>query len=651
MRRSKCAWLFGALVALVMGCDDSATQTQDTGDQQPVDLTEVTEVADQVVETSYLSVVNPADDEPLKIFYNSDSNIVVGYYSSSHEPLADAQLDFSIVESTENCHNASPACVKLTALSAPTGEDGLATMRVTTGVKDADARIRISVTNQPDIQPVDVVVQARAKESYDLTVQFEYAGSRTFSAVKPMLFDTANQATCDAVFTPPLKDPNLLPTAAKQNPDAKRSAQTGKIDNSVFWSLPNTKSYIAFAYAVTESGMVLVYGCADQASGSGDTVTVVLQDVPITISGTYDLTSNFDLLSGLPRRANPEDKMEAGDWVDTIISIFEKPGETLWKLIGPYVSELVGMEIPAGLDKVVGDMIDSAIENYAPDWVNYGFAIAGDIGEFATSMQLVGEFVFQSEPDATGVLPGEQIHRYTGISLRWRLPCIMNGTDPSQCDNSRITMTFNDLQRPDLAFDGTFTAAVVPCSNPAKSCLEIQRHGLTIPYGEILLAVVEGWVFPQFFGADVDSLESFVERVLLQYIVGWYNDAYPEKAVDPLGGCASVGAILGNLAADDGIVNDIVTSVGEYACDEGKNYLINELIRKNAEKLTLDTVDNLQLATVGDCEIKDTDGNLVYDKIGDALNDNTRCKWDIQFKWGETETSLNGLFHAVRGGE
>ncbi len=640
-----------AIAALAFACDDNTTKvTQDTSDVHET-LQEVAEIDETVIATSYLRVIRPEDNEPLAITHNSYADLIVGFFTSENQPIAATMLDFEIVESTDNCHTASPPCVRLRAFSDETNANGQVSMSVTTAGKDADATIRVSVQGQPTVTPVQAIVQTRAKDSYDLKVSFAYNGGRSFSNVQALLYNKAVYGDCAGIFTPPLRESSALATATGQRV-AARQPGTGKIDDVFFTSLGNNDTFIVVAYAETQIGSasrVTVYGCTDD--GVGTEILVNLDEVPMNIKGNYALTSNFNLLSGLPKRPQGStEPMKAGDWVEVVIGIFENPSAALVDLIWPLIVNQFGFDLPEGLKPVVVNLIDDALKNFAPQWVSNAVTIGGDIGEFARNMQLVGELEILNEADfATGHLGAGHKHSYNGISLRWRLPCVLEGKTPTECNGSRIGKTFGELGKPQLAINGTFSGAVVSCGT-VQNCLLIEQHGMTLPYGEILLAVIEGYALPELFNdSRVDSLDALVELVLLDYIKEWYNEGKPPAEQVTTEGCPAVGTILARWASGflGSGFESIIAGVGEFACNEARNYVIT-LIRTQAANLTVNTQDNLLLATEGNCLLKDTDNNLEYDRIGE---DNARCNWDIKFIWqNNAPVDLDGLFHARRGG-
>src|SRR5690606_6685854 len=216
---------------------------------------------------------------------------------------------------------------------------------------------------------------------------------------------------------------------------------------------------------------------------------------------------------------------------------------------------------------------------------------------------------------------------------------------PEQCNNARTGLTFAELGRPDLAINGTWDGAVGPCADGSGQCLVINQHGMTIPYGEIALAVIEGYVFPELFGPTVSSLEDFIDRVLLNFIVTWYNNNNDPDITTV--GCEAVGEVLAAVFELEGFGQSVLETVGELACDAGRSELL-DLIDNLAMDLSIDTADNLLLSTAGDCELQDTDGDLKWDMIGDPLTEDRRCDWDIKFRWNTDDepVDLTGKFHA-----
>lgn len=640
---------FGALAAMSVGCgDEGGTQvpTLDGGS----DLANAPDGGDiGEIGSSYLESHNPRPGEALRLFHGSDANLEIGFYGPDMSPIQGANLTFEIVSSSMNCHMEGQPCIRLASLGAPTDETGMAQVRVSAGSKDGDATIRIAVEGQDAVDPIEVVVQSRAKESYDLVVHFEYGGARTFPTVKPLLFArTADLQTCADLYTAPLRDPNVLPTATRSTPDLPVGT-SGVIPDARFTSLPNNTTWLAAGYALTQGGLVTVHGCTQVEGGPAGTAqeaTVILEEVPILIAGTYTLTSNFNLLSGLPRRNSPTESMKLGDWVDLVVGLFQSPAQVIVDYLLPYVEDIGGFDIPDGFEPFIVNLLNDLLVQYAPEWLGNTLVVGSDVGDILTNFQLEGEFVIAGEPDANGVLPPGNLHRYTGVSFKWRLPCVRSGTPVEQCDNVQ-GLTFTQLGRPDLAVQGQFTGAVSECDGATGECLNINLHGMTLPYGEIALALIEGWVFPELFGPSVDSVDAFIQQIIIGKMIEWYNGGRDPADWVNATGCTGVGQVIERVTN----TGSIGRSIGEFICDTGVGYLV-DLIKGTAAGLTLETENNLQLATnaTRTCRLIDTDGNLEYDLIGNRAQPTTRCNWDIQFSWnGTTPVALTGRFHAARG--
>ena len=645
-------WVLLTLSALTLGfaaCDDSGGSEvpNDMGD----DLADApgTDVVDPM--TSMLIQVTPPPGEAQRMNFNGDTTVGVRFVTSDMTGIANQTLTFDIESSTNDCHLAATPCVRLAARTTVTNETGLGEMIVNSDVEATDVTIRVGVENQDTIDPVFPVVQIRDKDAADVIVHFEYDGIRQFAEVKPFLFSAADY-DCSTVYTAPLRDEGMLPTAERNTSPSAVTA--GQIEDAVFINLPTAQDYIAVGLAETDAGLVTVYGCSDMYSadtpGSDRELTVVLEEVPILVAGNYDITSNFDLTSALPRgerdaMGNFVDGRELGDWIDLVILLFQDPGQLLVQELLPIVENLGGISVPDGLEAVAAGIVNDLIESQAPDWVNNALTVGGDVSDLLTNLQLEGELIIVDEPDADGQINGDNDeHNYAALSFAWRLPCVQAGMDPSECGKS--TVSFQQLGRPDLAISANWTGTVVPCEGANGECLQINLHGLTVPYGEIALAIIEGWVLPEFFGPSVDSLDAFIDNVLLNWLLDFYSNSETGMQ-QPLTetGCAGVGQALGNWT-DFG---SIVETIGEFGCNEGKDALI-DLVRGEAADLTLDTQDNLLLETAEPCRMLDSDGDLRYDMIGDGGIESARCNWNIRFQWNDNDpVDITGKFHAVRG--
>lgn len=666
MKRQMWKWMaaLGVVALLLGGCDD------DTGTGDNIDVRGGDNVLpDGNIATNTLVIENPAADENgdhvLKLVYNSDANIDVRYLDVNNSPIDGANLSFDILTSTDDC---GFDCLQPEALEGSTNGDGYVSMKVSSKDQDADILLQISVVGNESVAPVEVLVKVRAKDSYDLVVKWNYDGIRSsFAGIKPLLFD-GDSASCADLFTAPLRDPgDIGQPARRQNPDAERSAD-GSIADSVFTSLANNSTYTVVGYGLTEAGLVTVYGCNDErptiTDGRNTVIEVDLQEVPILIAGTYDLTSNFDLTSAFPRAENPAGfgDYEIGNYLDDILNLFANPGEQIWAWL--YAIPAIRDNLPdaiGNLGPVVGQIIDSAIESFAPAWFNNALVVADDISNLLTSLQLEGELVINDEPDAFGKLPEGQIHRYFAVTYTWTLPCA-NG-ESSNC--GPVTKNLKEVTGdPTLDVSGTWTGTV------SGDQLTIERHGLLIPIGAIALGIFETVALPAIMDdPNINSLDKFVDALIIGNLVNLWNNRDDVdisctsncsgglKPAIPCGSlygdgnslcdCGNAGDVLGLLVDENGgFASGIVSTIGQYGCSEGKAFIL-DFIREFFNGIQVDSEDAFQISTANPCALLDVDGNLEYDKIGET---NARCDWqmDITFNSGTDVYTGTGIFFGER---
>ena len=507
----------------------------------------------------------------------------------------------------------------------------------TTDVVD-DGAMDVEPDGTPDGSPDGDVAR-------NLTVRFSYDGSRPFTSITPLLYSTSMFSSCDSIFTPPLRNPDVLAAPSLRLPESVRDPETGEIPDAVVADLPEGATYVVVAYAPSDSDSAWVYGCRDTPASMGDIAVVPLTDAPTSIAGSFRLRSTLQLMAGLPTRSEPTGPMQAGDWASTVVDLFGDPGRSIVRLLWPSVETAFGADLPSGLEAVFEEMLTGTMAHQSPAWATHATEVGDDVREFAEDLPLGGEFTLPDEPDpGTGVLGVHSRHRYSAATFGWRFQCLRDGHSPTECADHSASLTFSELGRSDLSVDALWGGAVVPCA-AGDRCLVVDAHDLSLRYGEILLAVIEGWMLPAVYEMPGDGLAALVTDVVRRRIREWYNAGRPpaEQVTDT--SCRGVGVILARLAEGRVVAPaSTVEDIGTFACDQACTDAVDLVVRQNAG---LRATSSVTLASDGDCPLAADEDYLQYVWIGEA---DAPCRWSVRFTWdGGPPTDHDGGFHAARG--
>jgi hypothetical protein len=667
-----------ALSALLLAtaCDDDSSTTpiseNDTGGFRDITEADITESdtgkpdATVITETDRLVLIDPPDGV-MKIAHSSEAILKVKFETDKGIPIPDQAIDVEIVSTAPdaNCHQAELPCIQVFTVQGVTLEDGVADFSFKARTKDTDVVVRFSVAGIDTVDAVDATIQIRAKDSYDLIVDFEYEGDRAFNKITPLLFDPVPSSTvprpattCDEVYLVdnPRSTADFFPTVARSAPDVTRNPD-GSIQPAVYTSLKTGNVYIAAGYAKTSSGQtVRVYGCTEtlepSPEGSNPRMKVTLVEVPYIVTGDYALTSNFDILSILPSRTDPADPREAGDWVRLVVDFFGDPAGAVVELL--LEIDIIEQNLPSFAQSIAREFLRSAFDSFAPQWLRDIVTVGADIGDLVENLELSGTLKVVSEPTACDpsapdaditCLSGENIHEYNSITFRWSLaalPEVMQNAcvvSPSK-GSPYYTCPLNTL----LGRDGAYIIRGNWTGGFDADNLSIDNHPVLVPYGEILLGLIENLLLPTVFNdQSVNSIGAMIERLLGDVIIGYYNDQ--RDPADPAvteTGCIGVGQALG---AWTGV--GFAADVTRVLCEQGVSF-VQGYVQDFATGLVLDAGSGFTFETKAGspCRAFDSDDDLVYDQLGGTANPATdRCYWTISFTGGN---AIDGRFDATR---
>ena len=683
-----CLLLLSALALLGTSCDDDASNDTNTGmDTGTLPDMMSTSGGDMsttrpdgtVLDSDQLVLETPS---PLKIVRNSDGTFRVRFETAEGLPIPAALIRADILESTDDCHLAEVSCVTVANALQETTAEGTVEFVANSRSKDANIIFQFSVDGTDSIDPIEAELQIRAKDSYDLVVEFNYEGNRQFQTVQPKLYTTEASSTdpnppqtCADVYktmSPRTINDFHQSEASTPHPEVTRNPD-GSINPATYISLKTTQLYIAGGYAKTPTGdTVFVYGCSDTPpddSAGSPTMVVDLVEVPMLTAGDYAIVSNFNLLTALPHTDVVDPAFSdyaVGDWVEFIIGFFEDPGAAIVNIL--LEIDIVNDAVGGTIEVVAISLINEAIESFAPEWLQDTFNVGADISALLTDLQLEGTISIAAEPtdcgDGSGsiCLGAGQTHSYNAVTFQWSLDLPMNSTFAQACGpaaegGDKITCNLQGLTGdPTLSISGDWEGTV----DPETGLLMVETHGVQLPYGAILLGVIENLALPAIFGSNVTTIGGMVEHVVLGAFVNFSNNnvcadaglsdgccdggGAPMECITATG-CDGAGQALARLILGDN--GGLIDSVAGAICTQGID-LIQGYIDDFAASLVLNTGDSLTFATPAgaECQMYDSNLDLQYDKMGNDDTAENRCAWDMQLTLGSYQTGFEGRFHS-----
>jgi hypothetical protein len=201
----------------------------------------------------------------------------VRYEDCDARAVADAQVTFEIV--------GDAAGSQLSALTAQTGSDGIASVILTGGATDTTFQVTATA---PEGSARTFEITVTGSSIGYITVEMIYSGDEPFNSYTAYLFQGVG---CGDLA------PFALPTAYLV---AAPVAQL--TDRPQFANVPTSTGY-AVAVVAEVNGATLGFGCVNTGAvvfGEETIASVVLGDIPLEFDGVYDLDNHFDLTGALP---------------------------------------------------------------------------------------------------------------------------------------------------------------------------------------------------------------------------------------------------------------------------------------------------------------------------------------------------------------
>ena len=371
----------------------------------------------------------------------------------------------------------------LTTTSTNTDMSGYARVTFYAGEEVRGYEVEVSHAEAPTTVSFDLDVLDLPTGG--LTIRFDYQGPVALDQVELYLVD--QPTICDVVYY-------LAP------PDGVVLSQNGLTTNDRFEAraLPAGERYGVVARARTaDGGSLAAGGCVGDlriVEGEARQVTVSLLLLPLNPAGQFEMINHFNFTDAIPG--------QVGDVIDGLLRFFgdtnneREIGGLIFDTIERLAREVAGsiggivIELISGwVEDDLNRLINSYIDNDAPEWVRDFFTIGSDLISVVSNMEVISDMTF-TKARSDGTFEGAQ--NWIGLAFYWRFGC--EDGAPDDCGRFAFTMDevaegAHDIQ---LVF-GQFTGRVHSYNRGI-----INLHNLDLQYGRLILFVLNQIILPRF---------------------------------------------------------------------------------------------------------------------------------------------------------
>jgi hypothetical protein len=417
-----------------------------------------------------------------------------------------------------------------------------------------------------------------------------------------------------------------------------------------------------------DSDVMRAWACDDKNGHVewGDMTTVVLKlyDIQPSIVGTWDIDSNFDLISGLPPTV--------ARILNIIFGLFESPTGEILKLLcdedelginignsicgyifadaeNPKLGEygIIGSFVVNIIDQLIINLIDANCPfSDEPGYCKKIWFTVDDVGAILKKFRIqstmtcsVDPMLDWNNPDAGAIInKGDCKEVWHTVIFRWSL-----GADCDPADPECGALYFNMSSIPDLG--GVVTADIsgallnhieVDGATVRGDYLQIDPHAVDLRYGALINFALEKILLPQIFGNSsdgtglppVDSYEDLIGSLLAG-----------RQCLNTMSCCSDFDNKLTQK------YTWLPAGLAESACEALLGTAV-DYIRQQLNALNGDS-GNFLIGTPPDqpAHIIDVNRNMQFDTIGSKVE---LQNWDANLTIGSYTYDPTGLFWGVR---
>lgn len=285
---------------------------------------------------------------------------------------------------------------------------------------------------------------------------------------------------------------------------------------------------------------------------------------PLSAAGTYELDSQFDMVSGLPGNI--------GTVVNTFIDMTDDPNDPATWFIDLAYTHIDSSTIRGLIDALRPELdvvVNEIIMSWSPDFVDRIVDLGDAFGQIAKKLGTTSELhVVAGGPDGTELTAS---HSLTGVVYT--------------VDGTRYEYTMAEL---DL---GVVTAEGLQCSLEGETQVLIGDHSLPLSYGRIVLFGLNHVLIPM-----IDPWSSSIEDLLHYYL-----------------DCYSIGAEMSDYIGFGSA--DFYESVCDTALAAAASYVEEQITSIDGTATSLDVH--------GEAHPQDTNGDRKVDKLTSGLWEGT----------------------------
>lgn len=405
---------------------------------------------------------------------------VLAFSKKTGEAVSGEKINFEITDSTID--DAS-----LAARTATTTESGEGAVDVRVGGTSGSLTV---VASHPSANSVTFNIEVTPLKVGSLKVNLTNTAPSIMDLYEiDVRLYKASEMTCD----------EFRPFFAQQDPLMLQRAETVS-QAPVFENLGERNTYILTGLAKGDNGQVAGAACQDNINIQADVVNeadLLLQLIPLSPVGTYDVTSNWDFTDALA------DSGAVGATIVRVLDIFENPGQAIYDEVINLVEALVGGIISGaldtflsitGLDDSFANMINNFIEGNSV--LSKIFQAGRDVRDVVANLEVQSEMTI-------GKIDSSYEFRATdnwlGVTLYWRWNCDANS--PPDCGAIDLAVDSNGEIGSLGVLSSEWDGRVV-----AYNQLQIDTHTLSLRYGRLIIYILNDILLPELTNGNANSL-------------------------------------------------------------------------------------------------------------------------------------------------
>ncbi len=575
-------------------------------------------------------------------------------------PIANAMVQFAIKD---------PTVTDATILSAtvPTDQDGRATTSVKAGMLLGAFAITVTVVGHPEVTPIEYTVSAQSKVKGPPTITLHYQGATSLSGFGDLNVRLIQQvAGVPACKNLDLFDVNNLPPAISTSPNLKFdkpwSIQAAWLGTMPADGSPVAYTIVALGWKLGTSAMggnPSIGGCVDTGFTAhlnkttkgveGDSVTVLVRDLPLRLKGVYDMTTFIDLLSLLPPTVEKFVKIVLNIVSDPVAGLLA----TVCQLTNGNLQSICAAiftdpnnpdpDQVTGVGGIVVTFLKNIIYALLPPQVLQVITTTKDLKGILENFTVNGTIEINAEPDDTGFLSSTYTKQtWQSITYKWSLGQSCPATDPN-CGLK--TINFDQFQTDAVTGSFDLWRNFLPNSQVPDGTIKFGKHALNVKWGALINFLIEKQLLPMITYDPNDPTAPTIDSYekLIKYLLAGNKQCLIKDTC-----CADF--VNGITGAGAGLASNLLTGACDAATSLGSTFLEGYLDSLDAVTGNPATGQGLILST-DHCPILDPNDDNIVDNIGspDTTTTTNQCQWDMTLTIGSNPpTQISARFFAIR---